>query len=356
MPRSSPLWLRVHGVPLDSVVSYGAVSFETSWGPDGCGLHDITWEANTDQWARHPSFHGGALVELFDGGFRIGQALMREPDSTSGQFSAEGLYRQAESFVALNGSGAATSNINVALDQAAADGSLLTRNGSISGSSFTATETGVNSIAKLLSAYVQEQSETQQHRWKVDADGVVSVVTDPTVPTLHLAPDLFDLGTTTTGYASTVVGRFDLGSGFVTRKLTDTAARDAFGAVQVPEDFTSLGVVTAAKADRILAGYLRDRSRPRFTNAIQVTSQQLTTAGGEPVDLSTVRAGQMVRAGGYYDDIRVLNGSTYLDWIIGRTSYEDGSDVITLTPLDIDPSSFVQLLAEVGSNRKRFAA
>lgn len=357
MPHSSPLWLRVDGAPLESIVAYGAVSFETEWGPDGCGLHEVKWEAATDHRFRHPAFRGGALVELFDAGLRIGQALMREPDVSTGQFSAEGLYRQAESFVALDGSGNATSKPDTAIDQAAAAGSRLSRGGvSISSASFTATETGVNTVASLLSACVEEQSETTQKRWAVDADGIVSIVSDPTTPTLHLAPDLFDLGATQTGYASTVVGRFDLGSGFVTRKLTDTDARDTFGAVQVPEDFTSLGVVTPTKADKILAAYLRQRSRPSFTNPIEVTADHLTSAGGTPVDLSTVRAGQMVRAEGFYDDIRVLDGRTWLDWIIGRTSYSDSADSITLTPLGMEQSSLVRLLAGLGSNRKRFAA
>lgn len=352
MPGSNSLWLRLDGQPLEGVVSYGEIAFSTVWGPDGCGLHEVTWEAETDHRFRHPSFRGDALVELFNGAYRIGQALLHEPDVASGSFIAEGAYRQPEHFLCLDSAGNSTAQLDEAIDEANGRGCLLSRSASLSSDDFAAAVTSINRLSALLNGVAEEEGL----RWHVDPDAIVRLLPDPTTPTLHIGADLTDLGSTQSGYFSDVYGRVDLGSGLVTRHREDVAARGSFGRHEEPEDLSELGEITSTRANKILDGYLRDHSRPAPTNAIELTADQLTTEGGVEVDLAMVAAGEMARSHGFYDDIRLLDGSTFLDWTVGRTDYKAGADTIVLTPLNIDPSSFVNYLARLGSTRKRFRA
>lgn len=353
MRRASPKQLRIGGVWADRIAPWGDLTWQTKWGVGGGGLHEIKWEADTTPSYRPPVLHGGALVELFDGPARLGAATLEDPDVASGSFVARGLYRRAEDFLCLDAAGDGTSVPNTAIDRAIVRGLEWNRPASISATAFTGTAltAGANYLNSLLDAYVEEAGT----RWYVDAALGVRTAADQTTPTWYLQPDLVDLGATQDGYASSLFGRYQSGSGLVTATAADALAGTTFGTHEEAVDLTSLGTISAPKATAILTSLLADKARPAFTARMEVTSDQLTTPGGVPADLSMVEAGQVVRVQGIYDDIRALGGRNYLDFVIGDTDYADQSEVIQIGPLNLAPRDLRAVIAASGS-RVRFRA
>lgn len=336
--------LRIAGLWASSIAPWGGLEWATKITG---GMDEITWAMDTDTLFRHPALRPDALVEIFDGPSRIGAGLMVEPDVASGSFTATGLYRAAEHYLCLDGSDLGTSIPNVAIDAAIARGLPWKRRDSFYASRHTpegdnAVE-GSNNLASLLDGVADGVSAY----WRIDEDGYVTGGVAATTPTWHLPAGLTDLGLAEDEYASDLYSRrLATGGTFAIDSRGDAAARAAFGRREAAVDLTSLAVINSAKAEGILDGMLaKGRARPAFTESVEVSSQQLLTAGGVPGDLSMVQAGQVVRSHGFYDDIAYLSGRTYLDWLIGETKYEDGSDVITLSPQGLAPRDLAAVLA-----------
>lgn len=336
--------LKIDGRWASSIAAWGSLAWKTAL-PGG--MAEISWSMDVDSSFRHPSLAIDSLVEVYDGGSRIGAGLLTEPDLKAGTFTATGLYQAGNHYLAQDATGAGTSVPNTAVDRAILRGMRWNRRDSISAAAYAGSgdATAANYVNTLLEAYSNEVG-----KWThLDGDGYVTMLAPPTVPTWHLAPGVGDLGLSEGDYASDLYGRrLASGGTFEVETRGDADARAAFGRREAPVDLTTQGVITEAKANAILDGLLlKGRARPAFTNSVDVSPDMLLSAGGVPADLTMVQAGQMVRSHGFYDDSRYLDGRTYLDWIIGETAHADGSGVITLSPLGLEPRTLADVLANI---------
>lgn len=339
--------LRIDGVWATGIAAWGGLEWVTK---SQGGMHEITWSMDTDTTFRHPALRTGVLVEVFDGPARIGAGTLQEPDVASGSFVAMGLYRSAERFLCLDGSGNGTSIPNTAIDQAIVRGLPWKRRQSFFASRFTPDGATDNPAAtNYLNTLLDGVADQFTTYWLIDRDGYVLTRVADTEPTWLLPPGLTDLGVAEDEYASDLYGR-RLGTGgtFAVNTRGDAKARAAFGRREAAVDLTPLGIITQAKAEAILDGMLaKGKARPAFTESVEVSSSQLLSIGGVPADLSMVEAGQVVRSYGFFDDIAQLDGRTYLDWLIGETKYADGSDTIMLSPQGLAPRDLAAVLASL---------
>lgn len=342
MPGSKQL--RVGGYWLASVGAWGDLTWSTRR-PGGC--YEASWSMDLPPDYRHPALERGKKVEVMDGMLPIWTGTLTEPDRSSQAWSltAEGLCREAEHYFAFDGSLNTVSTADTAVDNAITRGLPWIRRDSIATFALVEGDTtgGLNTVAALLDAF----SDRLSQRWEVDAAGVVTMTADRTTPTWHLTPGVASLGVADDEYASHVYGRFqDSGNAgaYTTVVASDAAAAARWGHREYPADLTPLGPIPASRATSIVNGILaKGKGRPGYTNGLEVTSYELTNAGGNPADLSAVVAGQVVRAHGMFDDTQYLSGQPFLDMVLGEVSYTDGSETVNLTPLNTAPRTLAAI-------------
>lgn len=346
--------LRIGGLWASAIAPWGSLEWGTKLRG---GMDEITFSMDTDANFRHPALRPDVLVEVYDNAQRIGAGLLDEPDVASGSFTARGLYRAAENYLCLTSVGANTSVANTAIDQAIARGLPWRRIASFSTTPYTGDGSTAGSAPNYLHTLLDGVTDEAGTFWSLDPDGAVVNAPLTTVPSWHLGPGLTDLGLAEDQYASDLFGRFfNTAAAYQTVVRADADARAAFGRREAPVDLTPLGPIAATRAQQILDGLLaKGRARPAFTQSLEVSASQLISAGGVEADLSMVQAGQMVRSHGFFDDIRALDGRTYLDWVIGETKYADGEETITLSPQGLAPRDLAAVLAAIPS-RASFVA
>jgi hypothetical protein len=333
--------VQIDGLMHNAIAPWGDLSWSTSF-PGGCKA--ASWNAYHPAGSRHPAVHAGALVEILDGGAVIWAGVLKEPNWRTGEFHAIGIGPMAEAFICLDALGDATSRPDVATDRAMDRGWLaLGRDGSVPTTAYTTATEGVNTLAALFDSNSDELSQW----WTVRADRILRFESDPDLY-WETRPGAVDLGNTVESFASTIHVRYRISGGYDTETVTDAAAELRFGAKEEGVDATSLGVISAARAADIGQGILdKGRSRLGWTNPIEVSSNDLTNLYGQPADVSMVEAGHSLTVHGVFDDIQFLDGQTSLDLIIGETNYVDGSDVVTLSPLDMAASDFTKVIEDV---------
>lgn len=320
---------RVGGVFHSAICAWGPVTY--SFNERGC--KEASWSIGLAPGERHPALVRGALVEIMDGSACIWVGELAEPNWREGRMTADGLAVVASRYPSLDGSGNSSSNPTTVANANITRGwKILSVASSVPNASYTTTADGSNDQTALF----QANSDELAQRWYVGADRVLRFAADPTVPTLHIRPKVVDLGNADDEYASDVFVRYrPTSSTYATQAVADTAVRARFGFRGFMFDATPLGVINATRATNIGQGLLaKGRARLGWTSSIQVTSNELLTAGGVPVDLSMVTGGQdLLRIWVGYDDVQYLDGRSYLDILIGESTYTDGSGVISLAPL-----------------------
>lgn len=335
-------------LPLYAVGPYGAwadLQFTTRWGDGASGMYEARWTMPLPADFQDPLTRRGSLVEIMDGPCRVGSPLiLTEPTRGSGidqpwQFTATGIGRDVEgenSFYAADGSGNATTVPTTAVAQAITDGWRIGgADSSVTATSPSAASTSenLNTVGELLSAAAQAASK----RWTVKSDNLLYFVSDPTTPTWQTTPTVGAPGVADDDYASTVKGRYlDSSTGtYLTRTSTSTSGvATQYGVRQYAIDFTDRGPVSSSTAQTWTDGALAMlKGRLGWTNGLSLTSNQLLNMGGMPADLTMVEAGQMLRIQGVFNDLLAYNGQTYLDVIIGETSYTDGAQTVDIKPL-----------------------
>lgn len=334
--------VRVDGAWLHAIAPWGDLSWSHSW-PGGC--KDASFGAYFKPGERHPALTRGALLEVMDGPSAVWSGTLDELDWRAGEFKALGLVYDADDYPCIDGAGNATAVLATAVDQAIVDGWQVSRGSSISLTPYVDAAEGLNSVAALAAS----QSDELGQRFAVRADRVVVMEADPTTPTWHISPGVVDLGLASDDYASTIVVRYQTTTGpYATSKRTDAAAAARFGPKFMGVNATVLGPISAARADAIGDGHLtKGRARLSWTSAVDISPNELLTAGGSPAPLEMVVAGQMVRIHGIYDDLSYLAGRTHLDVVIGETSYVAGAQTIRLAPVGTAAEDFAGITEEI---------
>lgn len=329
----SSIQVKVDGQWLTGIAPWGELTW--SHAADG-GCKDASWKMDLPATYTSPNLRRNKLVEIRFGPQNIWQGILTEPDyDDDWTFTAQGLSALGDGdWLAFDASLNTTSTPDTAIDQAIARGIPWTRPSSISSAAFgSATDAtdSINYVGDLLDAY----ADSVGRRWGVDAMGQVYCVADPTSPTWYLTPGSGRFGLADDDYASDLFGRYLTSTGtYATATVGDAAARASLGRREFPVDLTPLGTITALQAQTYLQGLLtKGKSRMGYTNGLTVNAYQLTTPGGTPASLPLVTAGDLVRMFGVVNE----QGQPlpYLDWVIGETSYEAGSDTIGLTPVGL---------------------
>lgn len=339
------LGLRIDGVPHQAIAPRSPVTYSF----DTRGCKEASWAVHLPPGDRHPALKRGALVELMLGPAVIWAGVLAEPNWSEGRMVANGIAYEAGRFPALDGSGNASANPRTVANANLTRGwQILSVDPSVPNANFTDAAEGSNNQTALFDANTDELAQ----RWHVGADRVLRFASDPTAPTWHIRPQVVDLGTADDDYASAVAVRYQSSSSaYATALREDTAATARFGYRVFMHDITGYGVIAASKANAIGDGILtKGRARLGWTSSIEVTSSELLTSGGVPAALSMVEGGrQLLRVHGIYDDLYWLDGRTYLDVLIGQSTYTEGEDVIRLDPV----GKVAETLEEIAEEQAR---
>lgn len=308
------------------------------------GCEQTSWSMNLPPTFTHPNFTGGAIVKIKLGPTNLFQGVLNEPDKNADgwSMSAAGLASAATGYLCLDSAGNTTSTPDVAIDQAIARGLPWTKPTSLSNVPYAASDNtvAVNKLSDLLDTWALSQGK----RWGVDADGVVYAVADPTTPTWYINAGAGTIGLADDDYASNLYGRYKSGpTSYATATASDATAA-ATNRREEAVDLTPLGLITNAKATAVLNGMLANgKARYAWTSALTLGRWQITTPGGQPACLSFMKAGDMARIFGLTNE----QGSPtpYVDFVIGRTEYEAGTDTITVSPVNLAARNLGDVLA-----------
>lgn len=335
--------IRVGGTWLASIASvFGVGDLSYSHGVRGC--EQASWSMSLDPSFTHPALVSGALVEVKVGSANIWQGVLDEPDGSGDgwTFTAAGLAAEGSDYLCLDASDNTTTKPDTAVDEAISRGLRWTRPDTLSSASFAASDdtAALNKVGDLLDAWALSVSK----RWGVNADGQVYAQADPTTPSYHLTAGSGKVGLAEDEYASSLYGRFRTGASTYDKVIAEDGVAAAGHRRELAVDLTTLGYTNSTKAGNVLAGMLANgKARYAWTKPLTVSRYQLTTPGGTPAFLPFVKSGELVRLFGVIDE----QGTPlpYLDFIIGRTQYEAGSDVITLSPVDLAARNLADVLA-----------
>jgi hypothetical protein len=337
--------VRINGQWLSSIAPWGELNW--SHNADG-GCAEASWKMDLPNTYSHPALTRGKIVEIKVGPENVWKGVLLEPDvDDDWTFTAQGLSALAKDFLCFDASLNTTSKPNTAVDQAILRGLPWTKPNSLSSPAFAATDTTaeLNYVADLLNAW----STSESKRWGVNADGEVYAQIDPTTPTWHLTPGAGRFGLADDDYASDLFIRYlTSGAGYATATVADTVARANFGRREYGVDGTPRGLLTSTQAAALGTGLLaKGKARLGYTNAVEVSRYQLTTPGGTPAYLPFVKAGDLVRMFGVRNEQgQPLN---YVDWVIGETHYEAGSETIGLAPVGLVGRTLTDALSDLSS-------
>lgn len=333
------------GVPLRSLGYVGDVSWSHR-AVGGCW--EASWQmAGLAKSVAHPLLRRGAPVKITVGGWPVWAGVLDEPGASMESFTARGLSREAERFMALDSTGAPTYSPSTAITQAIARGLPWTYT--------SGAPTGVASDkAEYLHQLLDVSATAASQRWGVGADGVFYSQADPTSPTYHAFPADGVMGQADDEYATDLKGRYvsamsgtpPVPSAWAIAAASDATAADLYGRVEHFVDLTPRGLLTASEAGNILAGMLAlGRARVGFTERLEIDGYRLMTAKGGHAPLPFVTAGGMVRVHGAISPGQSATGETFLDFIIGETTYQAGARSISLAPVGLAPRTLADVLA-----------
>lgn len=325
------LTAKVGGRWLGSIGAHGPLTIE--YGPHG--LDAVSWQMNES--VRDPLLRGNILVEVYDGGVRIGHAKMAEP-STLGQYSAVGLWRQATRNYALGQLEDMTSNAYDGVQWAINRGDI---NWSAVDTSVPYVAWGNPSEPMMLSELLDAVAAEYAMRWYLGADRIAYMAADPVVPQWIVPHAVAGRGLTPAEdeFYTHLTGRYLNGSGiYVSTTVGSAEAAATFGRRVKLVDLGDLGSTTETRADGVLAGMLlKSGARMGWGEGLDLGYGQITTPGGTPAALNQIQSGQMVRLAGTVDTSRPDVMRTYTDVVLDAVRYTDGSQRIQLTPAGYAP-------------------
>lgn len=345
-PTPQPVQLRVNGTWLSHQHAWGEVQWSTRW-PGGD--NEVTWAMDPGLRNRLPE---NALIEVMDGPLPLAAGQVFEPpsgvDDEDGTYTAIGLGRVAEGFQALGATGESTTNIRTAADQAILRGWAVTRTPSVPDTALT--NSGLAEELSALTALFDAAASEEDLTWQVGPDRALRFLPTPTAPSYLLRPGLVDLAPASADFARTVVVRYINPDGAATTIFAPGPS--GAGAPERAEDVTDLGPINQVRAGRIADGLLAQVRSPGWTGSLPVGPGDLVTPGGQDADLRRVRAGTMVRLQGLTSEAGLLGGRTYLDVVLGETTYETETGLATISPINAAADGWIANMAEALQNRR----
>lgn len=356
------LRVRVGGKWADMLGYAGPVTYSTRW-PIGCW--EATWEMDlapdfTDTAARPSSTN---RVEIFWGALRLWVGWLSEVErggrGEPWRFTAFGLARLANRYVALDDLGVPTSSASHAVTEAVVRGlpwqlpTLMP-----TWAPLTTDEETVkpNRLGDLLDAAAEENGQ----KWAVFGDGIFTFGTDATAAAWGLTPDVGMSSTTDEEYRTHIYARrVSSESGTPPRPdgwETELVARAApLGRYEDYLDLTGRGLMSEAQALGAAQGVLDSTGqRMAYVAPFEGTTVSLTSLGGIPAELALVRAGQAVTIWGLLDSLGnpAFGASTVIT--LGEVTYTDGDDTIRLAPVGMAARDVSSIIAEASKPPEGF--
>lgn len=299
------------------------------------GCKAASWAMALSRGFSHPDLRRGALVELYDNGYRFWLGVLAEPDVASWAFSADGIGMQFPNVVTL------TSDPAAAAAAAVARGWRFTVDASVPAGVLDAASDDASQV-RDLAALLNEVERRGLGRWGVDEDGRLAVHQPATTVTWHITPGVPAMATADDDYASTYFGRYISDDDPLTHDVETAGGitepdAERWGPREAFEDLTSHGVLLDTEAEELLEARLADNAaRPGFTQGVEVTRLQITTPGGIPARPSLIREGDLIRHHGVYDVDGRYGVGQVLEWEIGEVQYDTTEpDRIVLTPVGL---------------------
>lgn len=307
----------------------------TSYGPVTIEFGEHGSEAASWDMApsfRHPLLRANVKVEIYDGGIRCWVGRLNQPGS-DGQVTAKGAWRQGESLQCIDQTNSLTTVPDGAVLGAWSRGEIdWVYATSISAVGWGGTGAENPDLVRLLDAVALEAGM----RWRVNANWVLEMKVDPTIPTWHVPHAVFGHGLTPAEdeFFTHLIGEYMSGVGTYDKRTIGSATAEAyFGRRPVRVDLTPMGIISAARADQVLTGMLLlVGARMGWGEQLNLGHGQLTVPGGKPAPLAQVNDGQLVRLAGTVDPSKTSRLTTSTDIVIGRSVYTDGSRQIQITP------------------------
>jgi hypothetical protein len=320
---------------VELIVDGHYVSAFTAWGDLDWSL---CWPGYSDELtfdvASHPSiFKPGKIASLVWGGERMFTGTLDEP--TRGQkLRAAGLHRLGEKFTALDGSSNLSLSPNAVLDAAIARGLPWVKPVPWEASNVALGTDSPSTVSQIIDA---ENAAYPGSDWGIFPDHSLRRFAR-TTPRLHVRPGGDGLGIAWDNYASTLIARYvDSTTHAYTTVIRDDATAEARWGYKEATVSTALNdgaEMTLAQAESVLDSMLAaGRSRPGWTQAIEVEYGAVLNDYQQPVDLATIRPYEAIRIHGLAEDVSDLAGQSWVDMPLARINHSGST--ATLTPVGL---------------------
>lgn len=326
----------------DLVDGYGGV--KVTHRADG-GPYALSWDQTIPADAPTPALVTATPrveVTVQAGGARVWGGYVDAAQWTSGEMTASGYCRQAETAIATDGTGA-TLDVGVAFFAAYTRGAFPF--GSLEALPSLSPDTPVD--GNYLSALLDAHALRVGKRWQVTPQRALELSADPVGrPSLFVEPGVASLGVSTQRVCTRV---FVVYQDRATR-ATKTVWVGADASLERIADFSMGPSMTLAEAqnlgNRILAKTAATR---QFTGSVTIPAGAITNGAGVEVDLAMVRGQQLCQLTGSVDG---RNGKSSTDFVIGESVWDVAASTIDLTAVDAVATTFEAVIESLGGESR----
>lgn len=335
---SNAWWVRLGRImPAWDIAAHTAPTYETG-ADDGC--LSATFAMNLSPRTQHQLLREQTLVEVMCGSVPMWCGEIEDYDRSTGEVVCRGLAATLRPKLSLDGSGAATRDVGVAVAQAMARGwkgaNPYTVGASVTVPGSPGTTGGDPTTMGSLLDDLAEWFPGGL-RWQVGRLGhLATVVPGPAEARWMARPDAAAFGTTTENTARYLAGRYFNGTTY------ETAYAGTPGPNEETVNLVDKGTLTQTQAEDFLKGRLKRTGVTGWINGVTLSREQFRTLGDSTAFLGAVRGGQTMRAHGLPYSV---TQSLFLDVEIGKTRYTAGEGVIYVEPVNTAPRVLVDVLA-----------
>ncbi|WP_377322800.1 hypothetical protein ACFJIY_25135 [Pimelobacter simplex] len=310
--------LRVGGYLLSGIVRWDGLRHSS----DHNGDVDLSARIRFKPGWRHPALRDKAPLELMRGPAPLFAGSIGEIDWDAGTIAAIGASRDAETALALDALGNASTKPNEVIDAAINRGALSwKRIGDFGNTEVGEPGSGLTTVRSVLDAWATKTGQT----WHVDSRRrLIIIPAAETAINWLVTPGAGVLGASGTERVDVVFVRYQN----KTTGRRDTASYPAVSPtrpIEKPKEIFDRGPLLPAEAVAIATGLWNEANSGRsgWTNGLKLGQGQVTNLGGREADPAFIRAGQgmALRAvpdpRGLARNTSIVLGDVECDWEAG---------------------------------------